>query len=257
MVHRFVATGDAARSRIDEHHFDRQVYFGRADVAGTGPQIYVNTVDPGVELAAHFHKVDQFQVFFGTPGAMFKRREIDPLMVHYTDAYSTYGPFRAAADRPLRYATIRAESSNFGGVMPGARAELVRRGRRSMSVAVQQASLASVPAPGGASIVDVIAEHDDGLAARLVLLGAGSEQRLVSQQRSAGRAWLIVAGDLVADHSSYAEGAIGWSSSDEPEVAVTAGPAGAVVLLLDFPSPPTNMVPLEAQQEAKQQEGVR
>jgi hypothetical protein len=253
MVYRFVATSDAVWSRIEEHQFDRQVYFGSPDVAGAGPQIYVNTVDPGVELAAHFHKVDQFQVFFGTPGAMFKRREISPLMVHYTDAYSTYGPFRAAVDRPLRYATIRAESSNFGGVMPGARDELVRRGRRSMSVPVEQASLASVPAPGGSSVVDVIGEHDDGLAARLVLLGAGSEQRLSSQQRSAGRAWLIVAGDLIADQSSYAEGAIGWSSSDEPEVVVTAGQTGAVVLLLDFPSPPTNMAPLEAEQE----EGVQ
>src|SRR5256885_10627137 len=124
MTHRFVDSVDAPVTRIDEHGFDRQLYFGRPDVAGPGPQIYVNTLDPGVELAAHFHKVDQFQVFFGTPGATFKRHEISPLMVHYTDAYSTYGPFRASADVPLRLTTIRAESSIFGAVMPGPRAEL-------------------------------------------------------------------------------------------------------------------------------------
>jgi hypothetical protein len=240
MAHRFVATEDAPLSRVAEHRFDRQVYFGRPDVAGPGPQIYVNTVDAGVELAAHFHKVDQFQVFFGTPGATFKRSEITPVMVHYTDAYSTYGPFRAAADRPLRYATIRAESSNFGGVMPGARAELIRRGRRSVSVPVEQATLADVPAPGGSSVVDVIEQHADGLAARLVLLGPGSERHLATQDRTAGRAWLIVAGDVVIDQASCAAGAIGWSSNDDPEVVVTAGSRGAVLLLLDFPSPPTN-----------------
>ena len=249
MAHQFVATEDAPLSRVDEHQFDRQLFFGRPDVAGPGPQIYVNTIDPGVELAAHFHKVDQYQVFFGTPGAMFKRREISPVMVHYTDAYSTYGPVRAADDKPLRYATIRAESSNFGGVMPGARAELTRRGRRSMSVAVEQASLACIPERGRSSIVDVIDEDDDGLAARLVLLGPASRRSLAPQERTAGRGWLIVAGDLGVDQSSYAAGTIGWSSGDDREIAVTGGPAGAVVLLLDFPSPPTNTVPPDAGQE--------
>src|SRR5258706_10638781 len=128
----FVAFEDAEQARIAQHQFTRSVYFGRADVAGPGPQIYVNEVDPGVELAAHFHKVDQFQVFFGGPGATFGRHDIGEVMVHFTDAYATYGPFRAGPDAALSYATIRARSTNFGGVMPGARAELLYRGRRNI-----------------------------------------------------------------------------------------------------------------------------
>src|SRR5579862_2487593 len=130
MTPTFLNIAEASRSRIEQHGFDRYLFFGKADELIDGPQAYINELDPAVELAAHFHKVDQFQVFFGVSGARFLRHPIPKVMVHYTDAYSTYGPFRSGTEGRLLYATLRAEHSNFGGVMPGARSQLPYRGRR-------------------------------------------------------------------------------------------------------------------------------
>ena len=132
---RFVAFEQTVYQRVAEHGFDSHVFFGSRKYSGPGPQVYMNNVDPGITLAAHFHRIDQFQVFFGTEGARFQRKPIPSVFVHYADAFRTYGPFSAAADASLLYATIRAESDNYGGVMPGARDERPYLGRRHHSPA--------------------------------------------------------------------------------------------------------------------------
>jgi hypothetical protein len=233
----FVDLADTCRSRVEQHSFNRYVFFGDPQAEGPGPQMYMNEVDPGVELAAHFHTVDQFQVFFGTRGATFKRHPVSCVMVHYTDAYSTYGPFRAAADAPLLYATIRAESTNFGGVMPGARAQLVYRGRRNVTADVPDPLTLS--SEGGARQEDVIASGPDAMAATVVRLGPGSEVELASAPTISGRACCILAGELVVDGRPVQARALGWAGPDDVDQHLVAGPAGANVLVLDFPSPPT------------------
>src|SRR5690348_1666786 len=110
---RFVAFDEAEHVRLEAKHFDSYVFFSTRDAEGEGPQMYMNQVDRGVELGSHFHRVDQFQVFFGDEGSVFQRKPIPELLVHYTDAYSVYGPFKAAPDSDLLYATIRARSTNF------------------------------------------------------------------------------------------------------------------------------------------------
>jgi hypothetical protein len=199
--------------------------------------MYMNEVDPGVELAAHFHTVDQFQIFFGTKGATFKRHPVSSVMVHYTDAYSTYGPFQAAADASLLYATIRAESTNFGGVMPGARAQLRYRGRRNLTADVPDPlTLAS---DGGTRPEDVIASEADGMAATLVRLGPHSDVTLPSVGATSGRACCVLAGELVLHGRPVHTRALGWAGPQDVDEHLVAGPEGANVLVLGFPSPPT------------------
>jgi hypothetical protein len=235
----FVNFAQAPRSRIDEFQFDRYLYFGQANFAGPGPQIYVNNIDPGVELAAHFHKVDQFQVFWGTPGSRFRRHPISPLLVHYTDAYSTYGPFSAGPDHSLAYATIRAESTNFGGVMPGSRDELLYRGRRNVSVDVPAGSEADLPNTEISRIDTVIDEDEDGLQAFLLTLGPGAQHESGAPPSSSGRAYCVLAGALELGGQVFGPQSIGWSETGGPSLCLSGGPTGAGVLVMDFPSPPT------------------
>jgi hypothetical protein len=233
----FVAFSTTPRSRVEQHKFDRNLFFGQPDSDGAGPQAYVNNLDPGVELAAHFHKVDQYQVFFGEPGATYKRRAIPAVMLHYTDAYSTYGPFSSGPESRLAYATLRAMSSNFGGVMPGAEAELIRRGGlRNLTVEVE---LDALPPAGEVETRSVIDQHDDGLAATLVSLAAGVTHRVPATSPTSGRYSCVLRGELHMDGQLFEPHSLGWNGPQATEVIVTAGDAGCQLLVMDFPSPST------------------
>jgi hypothetical protein len=234
---RFVSFSQTPRSRIDLHGFDRNLFFGAPDSDGPGPQAYVNDLDPDVELAAHFHKVDQFQVFFGAAGATYKHRAIPAVLLHYTDAYSTYGPFRSGLNTRLPYATLRAQSSNYGGVMPGAKDALIRRGGlRNLTIEV----LVTRAEPGSApSVRPILEAQPDGLQAFTLTLAPGQSDTVAASRRTSGRYFCVLTGGLDVDGTEIEVHSLGWAPPTETEVEVTAGPSGCCLLVMDFPSPST------------------
>lgn len=226
---------DPSRSeRKDDLGFDRYLFFGLPYVAEPGPQIYINDLDPTVGLPAHFHKVDQFQVFFGTEGAVLGRQPLSSAVVHYTDAYSTYGPFSAGPSKSLKYATIRATASTFGGVMPGAREELIYRGRRHFTLDLEP----HLGLTDDVVVDDLIGPDPDGLAVSLVLLPATARLELAVPGTVTGRAYCVVRGGVVDRRGAYGTYSLGWSEPSSVAV-LQAGEEGAAVAMLDFPSPPT------------------
>jgi hypothetical protein len=236
----FRSFAEAPRSRPDGYGFDRFLFFGQADALVEGPQAYMNELDPDVELAAHFHQVDQFQVFFGTPGARFLRHSIAPAMVHYTDAYTTYGPFRSGPDDRLLYATLRAEHSNYGGVMPGARKELRYRGTRNISRDLENWTVDVAPVDGAVHR-EVLRGEEDGLACVLTLAAAGTEFSVERSRPSAGRYYCVLDGAVLSGGTAYPGLTLGWVDGSEEASTLVAGPEGCSLLTLDFPSPPTRV----------------
>jgi hypothetical protein len=233
----FVPFRTTPRSRIDAHGFNRNLFFGQPDSDGPGPQAYINDLDPRIELAAHFHKVDQFQVFFGAPGATYKHRPIPRVLLHYTDAYSTYGPFSSGEKTRLKYATLRAQSSNFGGIMPGAEADLIRRGRlRNLTVEVPL----TTAEPGDPAVFrNILERHADGLQAFTVTMGAAEKVSIPETDRTSGRFFCLLSGALDVDGQEVEARSLGWAPRNDTAVDVTAGPSGCCLLVMDFPSPST------------------
>jgi hypothetical protein len=241
-VTRFVAFEDAEFQRVTApgYSFDSHVFFGSRKYSGPGPQVYMNSVDPGITLSAHFHRIDQFQVFFGTEGARFQRKPVPPVFVHYADAFATYGPFSAAPDASLLYATIRAHSDNYGGVMPGARGERPYLGRRHLSAGVEGWDAAGRPPAGAAETAEVFRPAADGLAAYLVRLGPGVAWDAPDASGTSGRALCLVDGELEAGGESYGPRSIGWQARTDSPLRARAGAAGCALLMLDFPWPATH-----------------
>lgn len=234
---RFVAFEDTAFRRVDKHGFDSHVFFGERDHSGPGPQIYMNNVDPGITLGAHFHRIDQFQVFFGGDGATFQRKPIPSVFVHYADAFRAYGPFSAAPDVSLLYATIRADSDNYGGIMPEARDERPYSGRRHLSAPIDGWGKGSRPAAGGTEIVEVFEPATDGLAAALIRMGADAAWDAPDALATSGRALCVLGGELRAGEATYGPRSIGWQARTSPATVLQAGPDGCALLVLDFPWP--------------------
>jgi hypothetical protein len=249
-VTKFVTFEDAESQRVAEHGFDSHVFFGSRKHSGPGPQVYMNNVDPGITLSAHFHRIDQFQVFFGNDGARFQRKPIPSVFVHYSDAFTTYGPFSSAPHASLLYATIRAHSDSYGGVMPGARGERPYLGRRHVSAGVAGWDAASRPTAGAVHTVEVVRRAPDGLAAYLVRLGADAVWNSPSAGATSGRALCILDGELREAEASYGPRSIGWQARTDAAPVLRGGPDGCALLMLDFPWPASNAAALPGRSSA-------
>ena len=147
-------------------------YFGKQSPRQFGPEAFLVDYGPDRTTTAHFHSVDQFQIFFGAAGARYQRHQIPAVELHYADAFVTYGPFSAGAER-MRFFTLRPCQGQFKGEMPSERHKLRYQGRRGIHVDVE-AHLSTMPAAGDSSAIDLIAPEPDGLSARLVSAGAGA-----------------------------------------------------------------------------------
>jgi hypothetical protein len=91
---------EAAEHRIRKSHANGTGYFRSRfindDNSGQveGATCYLIEQDPNTVIKAHFHQANQFQVIVSGGGRLGKR-DVAPVLVHYTDAYTPYGPINA------------------------------------------------------------------------------------------------------------------------------------------------------------------
>jgi hypothetical protein len=212
--------------------------FGRSTDIQIGPEVYLVERPPGDTLGAHFHDVDQFQVFFDSPGATYQRRPITSVMVHYTDAYTTYGPFRAGPVAPLQYFTVRATRSSIHGPMPQSRELLPYRGRRNHIVDLGPFLRTDRRPPTEHEEHTLLEPAADGLAARVVHLAPAAAYAPPAHRQTAGRCYCVIGGELDVAGRRLGPRALGWSTPERDGPQLMSA-AGCTVLLLDFPFPPT------------------
>ena len=138
------------------------------------PMAFLVEQDAGSTVSAHFHQADQFQVMLAGEGTL-GTHEVGPVAVHFTAAFSAYGPIRAGADG-LTYFTLRNGWDPGARYMPGARTELPRPRRHREAVGAPDAVPADPAAlAAGASIcVPALKQEPDGLAAWRYRLPAGA-----------------------------------------------------------------------------------
>ncbi len=201
--------------------------FGAMDgTAGSGPVAQLSQMAPLTTARPHFHDVDQFHIFFGTPGAVYQRRPIAPVLVHYIDGYTPYGPVVAGEDW-LDIITVRANHDYVTGYMPEDRPKLARKAGRSIKAEVDLGA-------GGEVLRTVIKPQADGLAAYVLTL---NPQRPVLAPRSAGTAgqfYCVITGQAQVGGRRADKGSLGWLS---PEAAVpeSRGVDLCQLLVLQFP----------------------
>jgi hypothetical protein len=213
-------------------------YFGKQTSRQFGPEAFLVDYGPNRTTTAHFHSVDQFQIFYGSPGARYQRHQIPAVELHYADAFVTYGPFSAGPER-IRFFTLRPCQGQFKGEMPAERHKLRYQGRRGIHVDVEP-HLATTPATGESTEVELIAGEPDGLCARLVVAGPGAEASPAIPAPNSGTYLCVLSGPAVVGDRRVGPHALGWIAADDDQpVTLATDAAAAAVLLLTFPYPPT------------------
>jgi hypothetical protein len=215
-------------------------YFGDSFSNQPGPQAFLVEVPGGAASGAHFHPTDQFQIFFPSEGAWYRKQDVSEVMIHFADAYMTYGPFGTRGAEPLHFYTLRAASTVVTAFIPQDREQLIRRGRRNYSVLLDD-SMLPAPAVGGESVVSTLmAPESDGLAAYLVSAGpaAGVDLTVELPVESAGQFYCVVDGSAWDNGRQFAARSLGWRGPGAPPPSLTADEhAGCRLLVLQMPHP--------------------
>ncbi len=94
------------------------------------PMIYLVDQEPNSAITMHFHQVDQYQIVVGGSGSM-GRHPLGPITVHYTNAYTGYGPLMAGP-AGLQYLTIRSRWDPGLRPLPESKSELPPAGSYKM-----------------------------------------------------------------------------------------------------------------------------
>jgi phage tail protein X len=206
------------------------------------PVAFLVEKGPGGVTRPHFHRADQYQVVVGGYGKM-GLHDTGSIAVHYTDAFSAYGPIVAAGDG-IAWFTLRAGWDPGAKYMenPDNRAELrASRGLHTHWEAVTDPvpPLAAGDLASTASVAsELVLEGEHGLATWRYRLPAGATLTGPDPAASGGQFWLVVGGTLAAAGSAY----LGVNSTifvapNDGGLAVTAGPSGAEALCLQFRVP--------------------
>ena len=187
----------------------------------------------------HFHQADQYQVVVQGSGRLGVH-DVASVAVHYTDAYSAYGPI-VAADEGVAWFTLRNAWDPGARYMPEHRRQLrearTRYKHREATCGplppLSEQELAVLTAPTGDA---VIAETADGLGTWRYTVPANGSVTGPDPATGGGQFWLVSAGSaLVSGGALLPVRSCIFVPPDEEAACVLGGPVGADLICVQFP----------------------
>jgi hypothetical protein len=201
---------------------------GQQGRAAKGPQsFYVESLIPNDVARAHFHKVNQFQVFTDGDGRI-GRWNINPVFVHYADAYVPYGPI-VSGPLGAQYLTIRVEGDPGPQFMPESRTMRLKLHGRHVTL--------KVPDEHGADVVELEPPHEDGLAVYLLEGRPGDQIQLPAGRNLGGLHLVVLDGALVCGSVAASRLSNFYLEPKEANPPLLVAKQEVRVLALFFPAP--------------------
>jgi rubredoxin len=201
-------------------------------------------------LRSHFHKVDQFQVMYTGKGKM-GAHPVDFGGVHFSRAYTPYGPISYDEKEGLGFITLRAHRDPGAQFMPDKRAELdAVRDRKPWQLTVMP-DFNLKPGENGVAMKAIDGLKDDrGLAGFSMVMKPGATAYSIDPSKGDGQYIVVMKGGIMHEGVHKQALAIVWVAKDEKAFHIEAGPEGAEILILNFPVPgggiPQNALPVSA-----------
>jgi hypothetical protein len=192
----------------------------------------------------HFHMVDQFQIFLPDEHATYLRSRIEHPLVHYSDAYSVYGPF-ATTGEFMEFFTLRAVKNSEIAFMPEERHRLRKRGKRNMHTPVDSSVVGADPPAGEAMTKMLFEPAEDHMSALFVTAGREAGIPTLSARDTSGRYYWVMSGELTFEGRTYGPLSLGWSTPGSEAPVLVAGEEGVRLVMLTFPYPSTELLDID------------
>jgi hypothetical protein len=202
------------------------------------PMAFLVEKEAGAVVRPHFHQADQFQVVV-QGGGRLGRHDIGTVAVHYTDAWSAYGPI-VAADEGVAWFTLRNSWDPGAKYMPAARPELraarARYQHRETTTgpmaAWSAAELSQLAAPEQVTEMATA----DGMASWRYRMPASASATGPDPGNGGGQFWLVLAGTASCAGSGLMPvDSCVFVGPEDAGLPMIAGPAGAELLCVQFP----------------------
>jgi hypothetical protein len=204
------------------------------------PMAFLVEKDPHAVVSPHFHQADQYQVVV-QGGGRLGTHEVGSVAVHYTDAWSAYGPI-VADDDGIAWFTLRNTWDSGARYMPGSRDQL-RAARRQNH---QHREATSPPTPVALpselarttilSCATVIEQASDGMATWRLRLPPGAQTTGPDPGTGGGQFWIVLSGAASAGGAAFLPpNSCIFVAPEDGAPTVMAGNGGAEVLCLQFP----------------------
>ncbi len=194
---------------------------------------------PGRRSATHFHVVDQFQIVLDGKGTL-GRHHLVPHGVHFTRAYTPYGPFVADAEQGLKFLVVRAHPDTGTQHIPKEQEQLNRVPNRDPW---QVQRLAAFPATVSEATLQAIPgiEDDRGLAAYTLKMKAHARIQGPDPSHGDGQCVVVVKGSVLHDGKNHEAPALLWVWPNEGPLPIQAGAQGLEAIILNYPLPRTKV----------------
>jgi hypothetical protein len=204
------------------------------------PMAFLVEKEPHAIVKPHFHQADQYQVVV-QGGGRLGTHNVGTVAVHYTDAWSAYGPI-VAADDGISWFTLRNTWDSGARYMPGAREQL--RTARAQNFQHREATAPPMPvasvsdlARGSQVSCDTILEQTpDGMATWRYRLPRGASVNGPDPRMGGGQFWLVLSGSASTGGAAFLPpNSCVFVAPDDVALTVCAGDGGAEALCLQFP----------------------
>ena len=203
------------------------------------PMAFLVEKDAAAVVKPHFHSADQYQIVV-QGGGRLGIHDIGSIAVHYTDAYSAYGPI-IAADEGVSWFTLRNTWDPGARYMPAARQQLREararyQHREATCGPLPPLSEAELAALTGVTGTEVIETTKDGLGTWRYRVPAGGFVTGPDPATGGGQFWLVAAGSAAVPGGALlpVQSCI-FVGPDDAAAVVTAGPSGADLVCMQFP----------------------
>ncbi len=210
------------------------------DSKAVSPQAFLIEMTPQEIIHPHFHEVEQFQVFFEGEGQMGRTDgKLGPAVVHYTDAYTGYGPI-TASQQGLSYFALRPRKDPGAIYLhkEGYREKLRPSKKRHFSIPFVKSTQAVLGHLDHCVVEPLFDDShyalDDGLSASLVRLGPNQSFTIQSSIKNGGQYLVNLQGVLKYADRDFAELSVFFSEPADRSFMVVSGEAGAEFLVLQF-----------------------
>ncbi len=183
--------------------------------------------------AAHFHEVDQFQIIMDGSGE-FGRHHVKPYHVHFSRAYTPYGPLQSDKDTGWAFMVLRSRLDSGAQRFPQSLEKLKTIPNRQPW---QVTTDVSFPEKSAAVNVKDIPEIQDeqGLLTRTVTMAANARTMSPDPSLGDGQYVVVVKGSLMHENKERVAPAVVFLKRDEPAFEIVAGAQGLDAIILNFP----------------------